>query len=132
MTSTSSLAGKRVLVTGASRGIGAAIVRRLASWGAAVAVNYRSDRVAADAPVGELCDNGCAAAAFPADVGDAAQAHTASAAPRLVAGAQVGGRHRILDWRPVAAGGCSYWRGAAPHARLPLKTGDTDARRARK
>ena len=50
MTSTSSLAGKRVLVTGGSRGIGAAIVRRLASQGATVAVNYRSDRAAADAP----------------------------------------------------------------------------------
>ena len=44
MTSTPSLAGKRVLVTGGSRGIGAAIVRRLASQGATVAVNYRSDR----------------------------------------------------------------------------------------
>ena len=38
MTSTSSLEGKRALVTGGSRGIGAAIVRRLASQGAAVAV----------------------------------------------------------------------------------------------
>ena len=47
MTSTSSLAGKRVLVTGGSRGIGAAIVRRLAFQGAAVAVNYRSDKAAA-------------------------------------------------------------------------------------
>lgn len=75
MTSTSSLAGKRVLVTGGSRGIGAAIVRRLASEGAAVAVNYRSDRAAADALVGELRDNGCAASAFPADVSDAAQTH---------------------------------------------------------
>lgn len=34
MTSTSSLAGKRVLVTGGSSGIGAAIVRRLAAQGA--------------------------------------------------------------------------------------------------
>jgi 3-oxoacyl-[acyl-carrier protein] reductase len=73
MTSTSSLAGKRVLVTGGSRGIGAAIVRRLASQGAAVAVNYRSDGAAADALVGELRDNGCAASAFPADICDVAQ-----------------------------------------------------------
>jgi hypothetical protein len=75
MTPTSSLAGKRVLVTGGSRGIGAAIVRRLASQGATVAVNYRSDRAAADALVGELRDNGCAASAFPADVSDVAQTH---------------------------------------------------------
>ncbi|MEO8906777.1 MAG: SDR family NAD(P)-dependent oxidoreductase [Microbacteriaceae bacterium] len=73
MTSTSSLAGKRVLVTGGSRGIGAAIVRRLASQGATVAVNYRSDRAGADALVGELRDNGGAASAFPADVSDVAQ-----------------------------------------------------------
>ena len=73
MTSTSSLEGKRVLVTGGSRGIGAPIVRRLASHGAAVAVNHRSDRAAADALVGELRDNGRTASAFPADVSDAAQ-----------------------------------------------------------
>jgi 3-oxoacyl-[acyl-carrier protein] reductase len=75
MTSTSSLAGKRVLVTGGSSGIGAAIVRRLAAQGATVAVNYRSDRDAADALVGELRDNGCAASAFPADISDMAQTH---------------------------------------------------------
>jgi Dehydrogenases with different specificities (related to short-chain alcohol dehydrogenases) len=38
------VAGKRALITGGSRGIGAAIARRLASQGAAVAVNYRSDQ----------------------------------------------------------------------------------------
>jgi 3-oxoacyl-[acyl-carrier protein] reductase len=61
MTSTPILAGKRALVTGGSRGIGAAIVRRLASQGATVAVNYRSDRAAADALVGELTDQPCEA-----------------------------------------------------------------------
>jgi NAD(P)-dependent dehydrogenase (short-subunit alcohol dehydrogenase family) len=75
MTLTSSLAGKRVLVTGGSRGIGAAIVRRLADQGATVAVNYRSDKAAADALVGDLRDNGCAASAFPADVSDVTQTH---------------------------------------------------------
>jgi 3-oxoacyl-[acyl-carrier protein] reductase len=75
MTSTSTLAGKRALVTGGSRGIGAAIVRRLASQGATVAVNYRSDRAAADALVAGLSDNGWAASAFPGDVSDGAQTH---------------------------------------------------------
>jgi len=75
MTSTPTLAGKRALVTGGSRGIGAAIVRRLASQGVTVAVNYHSDRAAADALVGELTAQGWAASAFPGDVSDAAQAH---------------------------------------------------------
>jgi 3-oxoacyl-[acyl-carrier protein] reductase len=75
MTSTSSLAGKRVLVTGGSSGIGAAIVRRLASQGATVAVNYRSDQAAADALVAELRDDGYTASAFLADVSDRAQTH---------------------------------------------------------
>ena len=72
MTSTSSLEGKRALVTGGSRGIGAAIVRRLAGEGAAVAVNYRSDSAAADALLDELRDNGARAVAFQADVSDTA------------------------------------------------------------
>ena len=50
-------------------------MRRLASQGATLGVNYRSDRAAADALVGELRDNGRAASAFPADASDAAQAH---------------------------------------------------------
>lgn len=74
MASTSSLAGKRALVTGGSRGIGAAIVRRLASEGAAVAVNYRSDQTAADALVEELRANGHSVSAFQADVSEPAQA----------------------------------------------------------
>lgn len=75
MTSTRGLAGKRALVTGGSRGIGAAIARRLAAQGVTVAVNYRSDRATAEALVGELTDQHLAASAFPGDVSDSAQAH---------------------------------------------------------
>ena len=67
------LSGKVALITGGSRGIGAAITRRLASQGAAVAVNYRTDAAAADALVEEIVGTGGRAAAFRADVGDAAQ-----------------------------------------------------------
>jgi NAD(P)-dependent dehydrogenase (short-subunit alcohol dehydrogenase family) len=42
-----SLAGRRALVTGGSRGIGAGIVRRLAAEGAAVAFTYREAEGAA-------------------------------------------------------------------------------------
>jgi 3-oxoacyl-[acyl-carrier protein] reductase len=66
------LAGKRALVTGGSRGIGAAIVRRLAAEGAAVAVNYRSGRDAAQALAAELTADGGQAVALQADVSDPA------------------------------------------------------------
>jgi|SRR5271163_3336771 len=67
------LAGKRALVTGGSRGIGAAIVRKLASQGATVAVNYVSNAQTAEALVDELTGAGHQAAAFRADVSDPAQ-----------------------------------------------------------
>jgi 3-oxoacyl-[acyl-carrier protein] reductase len=70
MTDPVRLAGKRALVTGGGRGIGAAIVRRLATDGAAVAVNYVADASSADALVAELTDKGHQAAAFRADVAD--------------------------------------------------------------
>jgi len=64
------LRGRVALVTGGSRGIGAAVARRLAAAGADVAVNYRSQRDAADALVDELRSLGVRAGAFAADVGD--------------------------------------------------------------
>ena len=75
MTGQARLAGKRALVTGGSRGIGAAIARRLAADGAAVAVNYVADQASADELVAELTNKGHQVAAFRADVSDPAQTH---------------------------------------------------------
>jgi NAD(P)-dependent dehydrogenase (short-subunit alcohol dehydrogenase family) len=57
-----------VLITGASRGIGAATARLAAERGYAVAVNYRSAREAAQALVGEITGAGGRAATIQGDV----------------------------------------------------------------
>jgi len=66
------LHGKVALVTGASRGIGAAIALELASRGAAVAINYAGSHDAADSVVARIVENGGAAIALCADVSDPA------------------------------------------------------------
>lgn len=66
------LAGKVAFVTGGSRGIGAAIVRRLARDGAAVAFTYVSAQAEADKLAGEIQAAGGRALAIRADAGDAA------------------------------------------------------------
>lgn len=68
-----SLEGRVALVTGGSRGIGRAIVERLASRGAAVAFTYHSREDAAQAVVAELERRGHQATALQADVADEAQ-----------------------------------------------------------
>jgi len=62
------LAGKVAIVTGASKGIGAAIAKELGAAGAAVVVNYASDRAGAERVVGEIVAAGGRGLAVQADV----------------------------------------------------------------
>ena len=64
----SNLNGKVALVTGASKGIGAAIAKALAGAGAAVVVNYSSDKAGAEKTVAAIQKSGGKAAAVQADM----------------------------------------------------------------
>jgi 3-oxoacyl-[acyl-carrier protein] reductase len=66
------LHGKVAVVTGASKGIGAAIARHLAAEGAAVVVNYSSSKEAADRVVKEITNSGGTAVAVKANLADSA------------------------------------------------------------
>jgi len=64
----SDLHGKVAVVTGASKGIGAAIAKALSAAGAAVVVNYSSSKAEAERVVAEIAAKGGKAAAIQGDV----------------------------------------------------------------
>jgi 3-oxoacyl-[acyl-carrier protein] reductase len=65
---TKKLTGKIAVVTGASKGIGAAIAKQLAAEGASVVVNYSSSKTGADKVVAEITGAGGKAVAVQADM----------------------------------------------------------------
>ncbi len=85
------LEGKVALVTGGSRGIGAAICRRLAEEGCTIAVAYRSGAAEAEAVASEVSSVGGVARTFAADLGEVGEPE------RLIAEVQEGfGRIDVL------------------------------------
>jgi 3-oxoacyl-[acyl-carrier protein] reductase len=73
--STKKLTGKVAVVTGASKGIGAAIATQLAAEGAAVVINYSSSKEGADHVVSEITKNGGKAVAVQANVAKQTDIH---------------------------------------------------------
>jgi 3-oxoacyl-[acyl-carrier protein] reductase len=95
---TASLAGRRALVTGGSRGIGAEIVRRLAADGAAVAFTYGASATEAEKLAAEVAGSGGTAVAIQADSGEPEQ--VAKAIDETVA--QLGGLDILVNNAGVA------------------------------
>ncbi|MFA5709011.1 SDR family oxidoreductase [Mycolicibacterium sp.] len=98
MSTAAPLTGRRALVTGGSRGIGAETVRRLAADGAAVAFTYSASKADADRLVADVAAKGGTAVAIQTDAADRAQ--VAAAVGRSVA--ELGGLDVLVNNAAVA------------------------------
>ena len=99
------LEGKVALVTGGSRGIGAAICRRLAEEGCTIAVAYRSGAAEAEAVASEVSSVGGVARTFAADLGAVGRARAADRR-----GARGVRTHRCARRQPRGRDDVAAWR----------------------
>lgn len=108
------LAGRRALVTGGSRGIGAATAHLFADWGVHVAIGYRARKGDADRVVSDCQAKGVRACAIAADIGERAGAeHLVEQAERQLGGLDffVGNAGIwIPDEAPLASMSDEQWR----------------------
>ncbi len=95
------------LVTGGARGLGRATVKRLATHGVAVAINYTTKPDTAEALAGEICASGGRAIAVGADVADAAAVNAIAARTETELGPiSILVNNAGIAWAATTAGAC--------------------------